>query len=268
MKYLKYEPHILVVSYEELEDIVQAHKDGDSEATDKLIGAFWKYMQKYVRLVSSGKTDITDRKIRQFIKLFMSKEESATAHMFRKNRKAQQDLLQASEAIHYLFQHSSYEELLNEAILALLIVADRYKSEGNFFHTYVSRVFCFQYYRQLQQLLLLNTPTNCLPYFDEEYADDLGEYTEGILEDTRFLINEPLDEINENWINGLTAGDIFEDLTPTQRRILKLHYEDDLKDEDIADIMGVCRATINRRRLATVKTIQGQLQNLNWIKEK
>lgn len=266
MKHIKYEPTILVLSYEELEDILQQYQGGNKDVTDKIIGAFWKYMQKYVRLVSTGKADITDRSIRQFVRLFMNKEEGSVTYQFRKNTKAKQDLLKAIDNIQYLFSSISYEELLHEAILSLLTLAERYNSKGNFFQTYVSRAFHYEYYRQLRQLLILNGSNNRIPFFDEEYIDDSGDYIDQIIEDTRFLINEPLDEINDNWINGLTAGDFFEDLTPTQRRILKYHYEDGLKDEDIADILGVCRATVNRRRLATISKIEQELDKVNGLK--
>lgn len=265
MNHLKYEPTILTLSYEELEEIVQEYKNGNKEVTDKLIGGFWKFMQKYIRVVSSGKADITDRNIRQFIQLFMTKEEGSVTYQFRKNKKAQQDFLKAVENVAYLFSSVSYEELMHEAILTLLTLVERYNSKGNFFHTYVSRVFHYQYYRQLRELLLLNASNKRISFSDDEYIDDSGEYIDSIIEDSRFLINEPLDEINDNWINGLTAGEVFEDLTPTQRRILKYHYEDDLKDEDIARIMGVCRATVNRRRLAAVKLVKAQLENLNGL---
>lgn len=268
MKHLKYEPTILVLTYEELEELVQEYKNGNKDVTDTIIGAFWKYLQKYIRVASSGRADITDRNIRHFVQLFMGKEEGAVTYQFRKNEKAKQDFLKAAENVSYLFSKMSAEELTHEAILTLLTLLDRYNSKGNFFHTYVSRVFHFQYYRQLRELLLLSASNNRIPFFDEEYTGDSGDYSDSIIEDTRFLINEPLDEINDNWVNGLTAGEFFEDLTPTQRRILKYHYEEDLTDGEISKIMGVCRATVNRRRLAAVEQVQEQVENLNGLKER
>lgn len=267
MNYINYEPTIEVLTYEELEVIVQAHRDGDTQATERLIGAFWAFIQKYVRVISQGKADIADRNIRQFSRLFMPKEEGSTVFQFRRSEKAKNSFNKAIENIHYLFRNNSYNEVLNEAILAFLTMAERYNSKGNFFHLYVEKAFHFQYYRQLKSLLELNPSNNRISYYDEYYTGDEGEYSSNIIDDTRFWVDEPLEEVNENWINGLTTGEYFDDLTPTQRRILKLNYVDGNTDEEISHIMGVCRATINRRKKSAERMIEVHLQDMHVLKD-
>jgi RNA polymerase sigma factor (sigma-70 family) len=260
----KFRPKIEYLSYEELESVVQAHRSGDSDATERLIGSFWLYIQKYVQLICFGKADITDKEIRNFIGLFMPKEKSSTLYQFRKNAHARHDMYKAVARIESLFHHVKKDEIEHELVISLLTLAGRYKSHGNYFHTYVQRAFHFQIQRQLKSLLEIRN----IPYFDEAFTDEGGEFGQDIdvVQDPHFLIEESLDEINDNWVNGLTASDAFFELTRTQRRILKLYYIDEKTDEEISDLLGVCRVTVNRRRQKAIHAVEPQLMEQNLLK--
>lgn len=66
--------------------------------------------------------------------------------------------------------------------------------------------------------------------------------------------SSPYDNIN--WVNGITCNKIFKTLTPFEREILIMSYLDKKKNSEIADICGVCRATINRKKQATIETLK------------
>lgn len=262
-KFKKHKPIPEILTYEELEAIVQAHRNGDEAATLRLINGFSAYMNKFKKLICNGQADIADKDIRGFVGLFMSKERSASLHQFRKNKNSLYEMYKTVSIIQDLFRSCDRDEIEHELFTALLVLAERYKSHGNYFHTYVQRAYRFQLQRQLKSLIDSQLVTSSLPYFDESYQDEDGDFE--MIENNHLLINEPLDEINENWINGLTASDIFHSLTKTQRRIMKLYYMDDLTDDEIADRLGVCRATANRRRKRAVKTIERELIKSNGM---
>lgn len=266
-KFKRYRPTPIKLSYEELEVTVQAHRRGDSKASLKLMNGFASYMNKYKNLIRYGNADIADKEIRGFISLFMPKEKGAQLHQFRRNKNAVYDMYKTISIVQDLFKHYSDDEIEHELYTALFELASRYKSHGNYFHTYVQRAYRYQLHRQLKGLLdsQLVASSLSLPYNDEMYQYEDGDFSRDVIEETHLLINEPLDDINDNWVNGLTASDVFYDLTKTQRRILKLYYVDDLTDEEIADQLGVCRATANRRRLRAIAAIEQQLRKSNVI---
>lgn len=264
-KIKKFKPNPVKLTYEELEIIVQAHRTGDETATTRLINGFYSYMNKFKRLIVNGMADITDREIRSFVGLFMSKERAMVLHQFRRNKNSLYEMYKTIGIIQDLFRPFHPDEIEHELLAALLTLAKRYQSHGNYFHTYVQRAYRFQLQRQLKNLVDTQLVTTHLPYFDESCQDELGDFSEDIIESNYYLINEPLDEVNENWINGLTTSDIFHALTKTQRRILKLYYVDDLTDDEIADKLGVCRATANRRRLRAVLDVEKEVEKAGGI---
>lgn len=264
-KIKKFKPQPEKLTYEELELIVQAHREGDEAATLRLINGFYAYMNRFKKLIVGGQADIADKELRGFVGLFMSKERAASLHQFRRNKNSLYEMYKTVGIIQDLFKPFHADEIEHELIATLLILAKRYKSHGNYFHTYIQRAYRFQLQRQLKSLVDSQLITTSLPYFDESYQDESGDFSEEIIENKHFFINEPLDDINENWINGLTASDTFHPLTKTQRRILKLYYMDDLTDDEIADKLGICRATANRRRKRAVATIEKELAKSNGI---
>ena len=79
--------------------------------------------------------------------------------------------------------------------------------------------------------------------------------------DREFLRHEIKDgeELNENWISGFQTGELFQEFTKMERRILKLYYVDEKHDEQIGDMMGLHRGTIARKRLGIKNRIKEKL---------
>lgn len=260
-------------TYEELERIVKAHQDGDKEATLQLIESFRLYIHKFINLIRHGKINLDDRQLREFVGLFVHKSIRSTFHRYKRDLTARQHIYRTVGYIQEIFRPYPVQELEHEGIVTLLALAQRYQSRGNFFHLYVLRSFHYQYYRRLQ--LLLDGPTfitlsgGRLPYWDEVAATcDFPDMLEQIeKEKSPYLICEPEDEINENWINGLTSSELFAELTPMQRKILKLYYLDDYTDNEIALLLGVCRATVNRRRLKAVRILYEKLKEQKMLRQ-
>ena len=80
-----------------------------------------------------------------------------------------------------------------------------------------------------------------------------------------FTIEQSFDSINDNWVLGLTTSDEYRNFSIMERKIIKMYYIDEKSDQDIANEMGTCRATINRRRLRVKEKLRETLKNANKI---
>ncbi|MNQ36611.1 hypothetical protein D3C85_501350 [compost metagenome] len=260
------------ITYEECEALVMLHQQGNKKATEALVHNFQGFLHKYVNAICHSRVNLRDKHIRHFMSLFMPKAMQQRIHQYAVNGKVNHDLQDAFDSIRKLFRNYRKQEIEQESVLAFLELATRYRnnqSKGHYFHTYLTRAFCFQFYRQLQVLAQTENlfEDGHIPFWDAASDGDSGVYSiDEIPEELiRHMTQEFEDEINENWVNGITNGDVFDDLSRTQRRIIKLHYVDGLTDGEISDNMGVCRATINRNRLKSIKMVAGQMENLNLI---
>lgn len=251
------------ITYEELEQLVTGHRNGDKNSTRKLLQAWDRWLQKYINLLYRGRLIMTDKNLRDFIALYMPMEHRKRIHQFMRNAYSRIDIEKTVDTMRLIFSNLQYHEIENEVKLAFLTLAKRYKSQGNYFHIYVNRSFHYQLHRQLKLVANMEAVAAVdgghLSFWDPNSEGEDGQiYGELINEakSSRYYVHECDDDINENWINGLTTSEAFDELTKTQRRILKLYYTDGHTDEEIAEMMGTCRATINRRRQKAIRTIK------------
>lgn len=266
-KFRKYQPQHKVITYEELEEIVQAHRHGDEEAGLRLINAFYPYMNKFKRLICDGHADVTDKEIRAFIGLYMPKAKSMKNGSFRRNKTALYDMYKTVGIIKDLFREHSQEDIEHELYIALFKLAERYTPYGNSFHTYVARAYRFQLKRQLTDIIETHVVSTKMHFFDDVHMDEDGDFSKTYVENAHLLLNEPFDEINDNWVNGWTASDMFHLISKMDRRLLKMKYIDKKTDEEIAFELGICRATANRRRQRAILTLQNEMRKLNALAE-
>lgn len=66
-----------------------------------------------------------------------------------------------------------------------------------------------------------------------------------------------------NWINGITCSEVFETLTPFERKILVMWYIEKKTDSQIAEEFGLCRGTINSKRAKAKDKLEVELKRLN-----
>jgi DNA-directed RNA polymerase specialized sigma24 family protein len=246
------------ISYEECNRLVLAYRDdNDADAAEQLMNSFEGYLMKYYNVIRKGKVDMTQRYIREFVKLYMKNEYCRRhIHQFGRMPIVKKEIYSVTDSIKKLCEPYSDDELWNELYVALLTMAKRYQSPDGKprFHHYILRAFHYQLRRQLQTLvsdpIVFKMASNVL-YFDEDHEDDgYVTFDADSMEDQTptFTIEEEMDGINDNWILGLTTEPEYSEFTIMERKIIKLYYVDELSDQAIADQLGVCRATINRRR--------------------
>ncbi len=258
-------------TYEETEALVLAYQENKSGAAEQLLIAFKEYMAQFVNLIKKGTISASRRGQRQFISLYISNPLTrANLHRFRRSRFAHNEIYKITNSIKGFFSKYSYEEIIQETALALLTLAKRYKSPDGKprFHYYVDKTFAYQLHRQLRTLIsdpVVFQAKNNQSFDSDEDADYLSQYIESDMDHSdewiasmeASSIEDDMDEINDNWVNGLTCSDSFHTLSIFDRKIIKLYYIDELTDQQIANILGTCRATINRRRLATIAKLRG-----------
>lgn len=253
-------------SYEELDQIIRGYKSGDKSYGPRLYDAFKGFIGRYVDILHRGRYKISDRLTREFIALYMQDEEKRRhIHQYNHMPAVRHEIYKVSDNLRFIFTPFSPEELENELVIALFQLANRYRfyDDKPRFHTYVRRTFAYEAKRRIESLMIDPTAYRFDDRVDEgqdggydesisaiEYALKISTHQHELLED------EFENVLNENWINGITCAEPFQTLSKLERRILKLYYQEEYTDQKIADIIGCCRATINRRRLVAEEKVK------------
>lgn len=258
-----------IEEYKRLEELVHAHRSGEKYAANEIIEKFKGFLFKFEKLLCDGAFNFYDKSIRDFMKLFLSESKRKRIHEVKMNKNIRYEMLKLATNLQETFRRVSREDIRQELFLCLLKLCKRYNNtsnEGYYLHTYIVRVFHYEFFRQIKELTeigLLMRGFKIVPYVEETEDESHVDFGNLIKEDnikSKLYIEESMDEINENWINGLTSSESFDGLTTNQRRILKMYYIDNKTDEEISEILGTCRATINRRRLKAISIIKDNIK--------
>ena len=240
---------MIKLSYDELEDIIQRYQQGDPAASQEVLDAFRSFLRKYHRLICFGQFDIHDRGTRSFISLFMNEHgKRAKIHQFKYAPSARYDMYKTVQMIREFFQEHSPEDIEQELVLALLLMAQRYRNNDDTpgFHKYMSRAFHFQIFRQLK-----GRSIRAHMSLDESTTegDDYIDVDKLVNDHAYITVEDQLeDQIDENWINGFTCSDLFQQLNSVERRILRWYYVDGKSDKEIAKKLGLHRVNVTIRR--------------------
>ena len=250
--------------YEEIETLVFSYQNGDLSAGEKLIEIFNPYMIKYLRLIKDGFVNLKDKDTRRFIGLFMNDCEA---------KKKLNKSLQSSETrnkahiavsmIGSLCKDLPEEDIMQELIVILLMVAKRYKKKSPKvnFCGYLYNIYKYELYRRINQMTsdpIVRSDLN-LSYDDDSYVMEEDIYEN----EPTIYTSEPLmvfdEDLGNSWIRGITCSELFEILDPTQRLILRLSYYDNLSDIEIGQKMGIHRNTVRAQRNNAVDIIRKNL---------
>jgi DNA-directed RNA polymerase specialized sigma24 family protein len=202
---------------DEINHLVAGYRAGDSQAAQELLWRFDRYMQKWVRLLATGYWDPKDRELGHFLAMMGSVDVHTTA-----------------QVLHQRLRVYEKEDLQQEVAVCLLDTALRF---GN-----ISAQFRF---RMKQRVLeLLRDPLT----YDFSRNLPLEESEE---------IPAPEEDLGPLWIEGLTCGKGFDELTCEDRLILLLAKHYGFPIERVAAILQVSPSTINRtiRRARTVLAV-------------
>lgn len=259
------------------------YKEGNLESGEKLIEAFNLFIYRYANFLAYGVYDINNYSLRSFISLYIeNKQYRKFLHSYKYKPYIQQQFGQYALKTSALFEKYSFEELYNECVCVLLNMAKRYKDTRPSFHTYVFRCYHFELERNLKHLIKdvlvkmntvddYNVICNHMTQYDktDDIIEELNKQiaiknSDNLTIDDEYSVYEQ-ESLNLNWINGITCSDVFLILTTFERDLLVSNYILKKTDAQIAEELGLCRATVNRKKTEAKKKIQKILQEKNII---
>ena len=124
---------------------------------------------------------------------------------------------------------------------------------GKNFCAYIANAYGFEVSRHIKKFI--KNPAN-IAYKNGEYEDYMqfckDEIVENCFEDKIYENNLGIPDIT--WIMGTNCSDVFEVLTPFERKIILRYYLEDYNDRQIAEEFGLHINTCNqKRRQAVIK---------------
>lgn len=265
------------VSYEELDKIVLGFQTGCPGYAEMLLKAYDGFIAKYVNLLHDGTIYPDNDRMRQFIGLYVSRHNIRRyldSYVYMPNVKAA--IYSTANMLAKIFASYKKAEIYNEIVSVLLELAMRYSRGRNpTFHLYADKVF--NYYLKKHLKSIVSDPLIRAEWieFDDTQYETEGENlveTDQVYERIHEAIeikraDTPVVNgggLNLNWINGVTATNVFRMLDAIDRQILVMHYIDKMKDAEIAEALGYgSRETICRRRNKAKAVIEQYAQNNN-----
>lgn len=232
--------------------------DPEKDKTYKLIGMYYD-------IIRYGKFDFENKQSRQFIALFFPKEIGAQIRKPYQYLEIKEMVVKKISQIQWMMQSVPDEDLIQEMIMIILTQAKRYEYKKRSFSTYIYSTFKFRVSDYVLSIMksedaMLNKDVEICGLGEDVLEDESIDFeVEEIPEDV--LVMQTEEKLGNSWVRGLNCGDEFKELTPLQRMILKLNYEERQSDREISEKMGMHINTIFRHRKKAreviVKTLEG-----------
>lgn len=244
-----------------VDKLVDQFQNGDKKAGEELIIQMAPYLIKYFKIVKLGIIDLSNKDSRKFISLFIDSADARTRlkKPFQ-STEARNEAYQKVMMIQSVFNDVPAEDLVQELIIALLILAKRFSKYRRkvSFCGYLYNAYRFELSRRIKKIMEdpLTYRFSCnIPYDDYAPTDDEEEE-----ENPSMYSNDPImlldDSLGNAWIRGITCGDMFSCLTQLQRLILKLYYNDGESDTSIARKLSMHRVTVRAERICAEKVLK------------
>lgn len=274
------------ISDEELEILVSAYQDGSSDAAEKLVHHYNGYFQKFLNVLKY-RFHINDHTERGFARWFIKSDEAReNTHLFRKSDYIRRVLFGTVAEVKERYDLYEADELKSEMVILFLEMASKHNFEAPF-RIYVSSYFPRKLYKVIRKLgaekeglleVYYNEDDIRVAHMDEYHFEDRPKY---------FIHPTTPTDFDENWVNGYGCGEIFQELTIYERRILKWYYEwrtlpkqnldNDIalerkafmkkNEEDIAELLGCSRKTVNIKRNEIKRKLEELAKELHLIRD-
>lgn len=263
------------VSYEEINTLVMAYQDGSSDAVEQLLTHYERYFQKYVSVLS-GHFSIQDKTQRNFVSLFIRDPKvKANANLYRKSEYIRRVLYATVVNIQDTYKHFEPDELKNEMIILFLSMAESHNFKAPF-PTYVGLFFPLKFYKVIRKMVCNGIEE--VPFDEEDIRTAYFEDYEIEEKPKYFIQSTTPTDYDQNWVNGYNCGQVFAELNAFERRLLKLYYEWKARldkgegegrrtEEDIAEILGCSRKTVNLKRNDIKRRLQITATELHLLKD-
>lgn len=212
---------------DDIDNLVKQYNNGDKESAMQLIETFKPYIYKYLNLLKYNKIQYGND-VRRFLALFVSDIEVRKSIHNKKDPRSAKYMYETCSLLNMQLNYVSAEDLEQDMYSILLVLATRYKDKNKSFAAYVYNAFIYELKRTVESYIM--DPLNSYVILDENitYAND--------------------DDLDDDWVNGITCNYVFEKLKPIDRQILKLYYDIGYTDKQIADILGMHKQSVYRKR--------------------
>ncbi len=276
------------VNYKELELLVRAYQDGSHDAAVELVERFRPYLQKFTYACKDGRFDIADRTQRNFIGLFLPKKHRKILHTFRRNVDIQREVYKYLNYIRKSLEHIDEEDFHQQCIEIFFTLAKRHNHSAPL-SKYLKQIYP---YRIFDWVVPLIKDENDKKKFEIYYYEEMPEAAtydhinyETVNKKHHLISSQNPTDYDENWVNGYTCGPLFKDFTTHERRLIRWYYEwkalakqgydqeiyqmykERFKhtEQEIADLLGCSRKTINFKRNAAKSRLKEKCLELNLL---
>lgn len=265
----------------EIDQLVFRFQEGDDSAGEELLKRFGghpkdsvnNYIGKFFHMLrEAGRFSFSDKDSRKFICCFIE-DEGIRKAMQRHYQTGDVKLFATKKLRKIIDQVKPLEdeELKQELRLMFIKQAKQYKNiskninfPGYLYNSYGYAVAAFitRRMKKYDPYNHMYTQKQLLHLQEDRYVD---KDTEIHLDEKAFQTLPMLaedDELGNSWVRGITCGPEFKDLTPLQRHILKLYYEDNMTDKQIASQFAMHINTIHNNRKRAIKKIEEAMERL------
>lgn len=252
--------------WHEVEDLVMTYQsqftdENKREVADtammSLLDRFYPLFRKYLILIKSAQINFNDPEMRRFVFNFIGDPKLKSAL----KRKTQSITTRTPIFQRFSFIKETYgtldeSEIMNDLKFLFMILARRYKQMGRNFCGYLYNSYCYEVARHVKKFI--DNPAN-IHYRNMEYEDYMQKAAdEFTVEDIPFeerLFENEIGIPDTSWISGLGCSEVFEQLTPLERKLIVKYYLEDFNDRQIAEKLGMHINTVNARRRSAVERI-------------
>ena len=280
--------------YVKLQENVINYKHGNTKLSEDIVKSFEKFLYKYQNFFFYNIFDIKDSSLRKFVSLYFPLK-STNFDIQYIHKPAYESFLKNSAnkvRSYYRSIYDTEEDIFCELVRALLNMAKRYSDyEKPSFHTYVQRCFhyeLFNEHRSLTNDALCSLRKVSVEGIEDNYSITTKEckkvFINKLSVNKEHIVVDELDKkiklknsniptiinddfsvfddstLNLNWINGVTCNELFKTLSSFEREIVLEHSLNKKTDTEISKKYGLCRSTINRKRLIAVQKIKKYLE--------
>lgn len=188
-------------------DLIDLYVNGDSQAAEVLITKFSRYLDKWVRLLTSGRWNPQDSEIHHFLSMLGSVDINSTAQLIANKMKAYEK-----------------EDVEQEIKLVFLETILRFRNIRKYFRYLLQRRVKYLFQDPLVFSYHASVP------FEDSKSVDSAEWV----------------DIDGAWVEGVTCGIGFDDLSQLERRVIQLNKWYGYSVEVVAGMLGVSTSTVNR----------------------
>lgn len=232
------------ISLEDLNDLVQRYKNGNSELLDTILRQFHPLIYKYTRIIKGCKaSSFINHDTGQFLSLFLARKQ--------KNKRAMMEVI---DYLGILTQEFDYEDVYQQTAMYLLECLQNYCQQPGV--NSLGYIVVRLRWRLHDWLKYLKAPENT-GYNQYSYAGNRSPLL-GDSEATDFHVSqlyEGLAEMDLKWVQE-SKDPLFKDLSRYERYLLYLSYKEGLSLDEMSGLLERDKDTVHRHTREVMKKLK------------